>query len=770
MHANDPSNTVCQRIRLSGVVQGVGFRPFVLRLARELQLTGWVRNDALGVEIEACGLATNVAMLVQRLHQDTPPQARIDAISSRYTQSVSISDDFYILDSRGGRAATMIGPDTVICRDCLHDMFDSKGRRWRYAFSNCSHCGPRYTICRNLPYDRDRTSLKRFAMCRKCQAEYDRPDDRRLHAEGNCCPKCGPKLTLLDAQGAPLAGDPIAVAYRLLTEGKILAIKGPGGFQLVCDAHNPVAVAELRKRKERPVKPFPVMFANALSATAYVQVSVGEPGLLNLPERPIILLRKRERCDRDLPGAAPGILWLGVQLPFSPVHYLLFHEAAGRPDGLAWLDTAQPFALATTSGNPHREPPATENSEAIERLAGMADAFLVHDRDIITACDDSIACSGPGGLQLVRRARGYVPRGIKMLQAGPPVLAVGALAKNAFCLTRGDEAYVSPHIGNLARSSVERHFKDSVDHLLRLLEVSPAIVAHDLDGGSPATRFAMQFAVRQGIPLLGVQHHHAHIASILAEHRVAEPVIGIALDGVGMGTDGTVWGGELLRVDGACFERLGHILPYPVVNDAYATSAPWALAASVLHWLGRDADIERRFAKAKKFERISQNLKTGTDCQSTTSMGRLFDATAGLLGLTREAAFRGQGGLLLEGIAERHGPVAALSDGWACVDGNLDLRPLFDALADEPDGGRGAALFHATLAEALADWLQQAAPAGSTVVAGGGCLQNQVLGRRLRDALHERGLRLIEARRMPPNDGGLALGQAWIALQYLMRE
>ncbi len=769
MHANDPSNTVCQRIRLSGVVQGVGFRPFVLRLARELQLTGWVRNDALGVEIEACGLAANVAMLVQRLHQDTPPQARIDAISSRYTQSVSISDDFYILDSRGGRAATMIGPDTVICRDCLHDMFDSKGRRWRYAFSNCSHCGPRYTICRNLPYDRDRTSLKRFAMCRKCQAEYDRPDERRLHAEGNCCPKCGPKLTLLDTQGAPLAGDPIAVAYRLLTEGKILAIKGPGGFQLVCDAYNPAAVAELRKRKERPVKPFPVMFANALSATAYVQVSVGEPGLLNLPERPIILLRKRERCDRDLPGAAPGILWLGVQLPFSPVHYPLFHEAAARPDGLAWLDTAQPFALATTSGNPHREPPATENDEAIARLASMADAFLVHDRDIISACDDSIACSGPGGLQLVRRARGYVPRGIKMLQAGPPVLAVGALAKNAFCLTRGDEAYVSPHIGNLAHSSVERHFKDSVDHLLRLLEVSPAIVAHDLDGGSPATRFAMQFAVRQGIPLLGVQHHHAHIASILAEHRVAEPVIGIALDGVGMGTDGTVWGGELLRVDGACFERLGHILPYPVVNDAYATSAPWALAASVLHWLGRNEDIERRFAKAKKFERIFQNLKTGTDCQSTTSMGRLFDATAGLLGLTRDAAFRGQGGLLLEGIAERHGPVAALSNGWACVDGNLDLRPMFAILADETDAGRGAALFHATLAEALADWLQAAA-AGNTVVAGGGCLQNQVLGRHLRDALYERGLRLIEARRMPPNDGGLALGQAWIALQYLMRE
>ena len=770
MHAHENVNTVCQRIRLSGVVQGVGFRPFVLRLAKELQLTGWVRNDALGVEIEACGNADAVAELVQRLHQEAPPLARIDAISSRYTASVTISDDFYILDSRGGRAATMIGPDTVICRDCLQDMFDSKGRRWRYAFSNCAHCGPRYTICRNLPYDRDRTSLKRFAMCRKCQAEYTRPDDRRLHAEGNCCPKCGPQLALLDAQGAPIAGDPIAQAYRLLTEGKIVAIKGPGGFQLVCDAHNPDAVAALRKRKQRPVKPFPVMFANALSATAYVQVSVGEPGLLNLPERPIILLRKRERCDRDLPGAAPGLVWLGVQLPFSPIHYLIFHEAAGRPDGTAWLDTAQPFALATTSGNPHREPPAIHNDDALARLAGMADAFLVHDREIVAASDDSIACSGPGGLQLVRRARGYVPRSVKLLEAGPPVLAVGALAKNAVCITRGDEAYVSPHIGNLARPPVERHFRDTIEHMLRLLEVNPAIVAHDLDGDTPASRYATQFAARQGIPLLGVQHHHAHIAAILAEHRISEAVVGIALDGVGIGSDGTVWGGELLRVDGACFERLGHIRPYLVLDEPYAASAPWALAAAVLQWLGRGDEIERRFAKARKLESIADALRSGANCQPSTSMGRLFDATAGLLGLTRDAAFRGQGGLLLEGLAERHGPTEPLADGWT-YDGNaLDLRPMFSALADEKDPGRGAALFHSTLAAALADWLERHTAAGATVVAGGGCLQNQVLGRLLRNTLHARGLHLIEARRMPPNDGGLALGQAWIALQYLMRE
>ena len=769
MHATKLSNTVCQRIRLSGVVQGVGFRPLVLRLAKELKLTGWVRNDAQGVEIEVCGTADHVDALIQRLHKDAPPFARIDAISSRYSGSVSVSDDFFILDSRGGRAATMIGPDTVICRDCLNEMFDAKGRRWRYAFSNCAHCGPRYTICRNLPFDRDRTSLKSFAMCKKCAAEYSRPEDRRLHAEGNCCPKCGPQLALLDARGKPVGGDAIANAYGLIKEGKIVAIKGPGGFQLVCDAHNADAVTRLRQRKQRETKPFPVMFANALSATAYVQVSVGEPGLLNLPERPIILLRKRSSCDRDLPGAAPGLVWLGVVLPFSPIHYLLFHEAAGRPEGSGWLDKAQPFALLTTSGNPSREPPAIGNDEAVERLADVADAFLVHDREIVIRCDDSIACSGPGGLQLVRRARGYVPRGVKLLQAGPPILAVGGLAKSAVCVTRGDEAFVSQHIGDLSNPAACHFFEETVAHLLKVLEVSPALIAHDLHADIHSTLFAASLAKQRAIPLLGVQHHHAHIASILAEHRVAEPVVAIALDGVGMGADGTVWGGELLRVDGACFERLGHVLPYAVVAGHYETSAPWCLGAAVLQSLGRGAEIEGRFADQPRAAEVAHKLLSGNDCQETSSMGRLFDAVAGLLGITRETAFRGQAGLLLEGLAERHGELPPLRDGWVIDRGLLDLRPLFSALADEKDAARGAALFHSTLVEALTDWLRTVAGEGGKVVAGGGCLQNQVLGRGLRSRLSDCGMHLLEARRMPPNDGGLALGQAWVAQQYLMR-
>jgi hydrogenase maturation protein HypF len=765
---SDDSSIVCQRIRLSGVVQGVGFRPFVWRLAKELSLTGWVRNDAKGLEIEACGHANNVEHLIQRLHKDSPPFARIDTITSHHTDSVTVSEDFFILDSRGGRSATMIGPDTAICRDCLGDMFDPNGRRWRYAFSNCAHCGPRYTICRSLPYDRERTSLKPFAMCKKCLAEYQRPVDRRLHAEGNCCPKCGPQLSLLDASGEAISGDSIANAYSLLKEGKIVAIKGPGGFHLTCDAHDPAAVALMRKRKQRNFNPFPVMFANALSATSYVQVSVGEPGLLNLPERPIILLKKRNSCDTALPDVAPGLAWLGVTLPFSPIHYLLFHEAAGRPSGTDWLDTAQAFALLISSANPSGEPPVIENAEALQRLAGMADAFLVHDREIVTWCDDSIACSAPGGLQLIRRARGHTPRAIKLPHAGPPILAVGGQDKNTVCITRGSEAFISQPIGDLSNPAAHPYFEETIAHLLKVLEVSPSLIAHDLHGDLHSTKFATDFARQRDILTLGVQHHHAHIAAVLAEHHVTEPVISIALDGAGMGADGTLWGGELLRVDGARFERLGHLAPLKLIAGDVESGKPWRLAAAVLHALGRTDEIARRFPDQPMADDVVQQLEAGRNFQEISSMGRLLDAAAGLLGINLESAFRGQAGLLLEGMAECHGEAAPLQNGWKIDAGCLDLMPLFSALADEKNAGRGAAVFHATLVEALVDWLLSVAPAKSMVAASGGCLQNQVLGRGLRSRLGEHGLQLIEARLVPPNDGGLALGQAWVAHQYLL--
>lgn len=768
MQASANSEIVCQRIRLSGVVQGVGFRPFVWRLAKELGLTGWVRSDSRGVEIEVCGKHQNVETLIHRLQKDAPPLARIDALTSRYTGSVSISEEFFILDSRGGRSATMIGHDTAVCRDCLADMFDPNGRRWRYALTNCAHCGPRYTICNGLPFDRERTSLKPFAMCSKCQTEYRRPHDRRLHAEGNCCPKCGPQIALLDADGEPIDGDAISSTLALIKAGRIVAIKGPGGFHLTCDAHNPAAVALLRERKRRHMKPFSVMLANAQSATGYVQFSVGEPGLLNLPERPIILLKKRSSCDEKLPGVAPGLPWLGVILPFSPIHYLLFHEAAGRPAGTDWLDKPQELALLISSANPGREPLAIDNTEALERLAGIADAFLVHNREIVTRCDDSIACSSHGGLQLIRRARGYAPQAVKLPHAGPPILAVGGQIRNAICITRGNEAFVSQHIGDLSNPAAYAFFEETISHLLKMLEVHPTLIAHDIHRDSFSSHFVSELARQRGIPMLAVQHHHAHVAAVLAEHNVREPAFSLALDGGEIGTDGTIWGGELLRVDGARFERLGHLTPITLVGDDAESRMPWRLAASVLHQLGRTGEITQRFPDQPEAARLAQQLIDRTVGQVSTSMARLFDAAAGILGLSHTPVFRDQAGLLLEGVAERFGETDPLPGGWRIKDGQLDFLPLFSMLLDETNVERGAAVFHATVAAALADWLCSVAPEGSSVAAGGGCLQNQVLGRELRYRLGKCGLHLIEARRMPPNDGGLSLGQAWVAQQYLL--
>lgn len=768
MQDSDNNELVCQRIRINGVVQGVGFRPLVWRLAKELALTGWVRNDARGVEIEVCGRYGDVQSLIQRLHQDAPPLARIDAIISRFSESVIVSDDFYILDSRGGRSATMIGPDVTICRDCLAEMFDSGSRRWRYAFTNCGHCGPRYSMCTGLPYDRARTSLKSFSMCGKCEGEYHRAHDRRLHAEGNCCPKCGPQLSLLDGQGRTIPGDVIANALDLLQAGRIVAIKGPGGFHLFCDARNPAAVALMRERKHRLFKPFPVMFASAMSAIPYVQLRVGEPGLLTSPERPVILLNKRQRCDQVLPGIAPDLPWLGVVLPFSPIHYLLFHEAAGRPSGVQWLENEQSLVLMMSSGNPAREPIAIDNEEALHRLAGIADAFLMHGRKVVTRCDDSIACSAPGGLQLIRRARGYAPKALKLPQAGPPVLAVGGPVKNAICVTRGHEAFVSPHIGELSNPAALAGFGETLQHLLKMLEVAPALIVHDAHRDNFTAAQIEEMARQRGVPMLAVQHHHAHVAAVLAEHQVADVTFGLALDGGAFGPDGTLWGGELLKVDGARFERVGHLMTFPLPGDEVESRVPWRLAASVLHVLGRGDEISRRFVDQPDAVCLANRLASGDHGVRSSSLGRLFDAAAALLGIIDEQVYRDQAGMLMEGAAERFGEVEPLADGWRLSGGVLDLMLLFEHLLDLHDPHYGAALFYTTVAAALADWMRSVVSEGSLVVASGGCLQSQMFARELRFRLSKAGLTLIEARRLPPSDGGLSLGQAWVAQRYLL--
>lgn len=758
---------ISQRIRITGLVQGVGFRPFVWRLAKELELTGWVRNDAQGVEIEVRGDVHQVKKLIERLKADAPEAARIDSVTARDTLMRCLVEDFFILNSRGGRASAMIGHDRAVCRECLAEIFDPTQRRWRHAFTHCIHCGPRYTISRALPYARERTSFKPFAPCAKCQNDYRRAGSRRHQNETNCCPKCGPQLSLLDAEGRPLTGDPVELALELLKQGKIVAIKGPGGFHLACDARNPVAVAALRKRKQSDEKPFAVMLANAPSASAFVQLGIGEPGLLGMPERPVILLKKRANCDALLPGVTTNLGWLGVMMPCTPLQYLLFHEAAARPEGLGWLDQPQELALVMAGADPGDEPLVIGNNEALLRLSGIADAFLLHDREILVRCDDSIARSGPGGLQLVRRARGYTPHPIKLPRSGPPVLAVGGRFKNTVCVTRGDEAFVSQHIGDLDNAATCDYLDESVTHLLKLLEVKPALVAHDFDSNFHSTRYATDFARQRGVPALAVQHHHAHVASVLAEHQVDTPVIALALDGIGIGTDGGAWGGELLRVDGVTVERLGHLAPLQLAGDQ-AIQSPWRAAAAVLQQIGRGKDIERRFSEQSTALSVATMLMRNSNCQETSSLGCYVNTVAGLLGIKATMAFEDQAAMLLEGLAERHGDVLPLNEGWSIEKGCLNLLPLLAALADEKNAEYGAAVFHATLVAALVDWVASVAPADSTIVGAGGCFLNMVLARGLRSQLAAQGLHLLEARRLPPNDGGLSLGQAWVAQQYLL--
>lgn len=735
------------RIRVTGVVQGVGFRPFLWRLANDLHLSGWVKNDAAGVEIHAEGESPTLNELARRLRDDAPPLALVDAVTML---SVAFEEHagFAIVESSGGKVSTAIGHDTAPCAACREELFDPANRRYRHPFITCTHCGPRYTVTRRLPYDRPQTSLAPFPFCPDCQREYTDPADRRFHAETTCCPSCGPRLTLLDADGGPLEGDPIAATLALLQAGRIVAIKGLGGFHLACDAGNAATVAALRERKQREEKPFAVMVGNLGIASLYAKVGAGEMALLESSERPIVLLSKLPEADTLLPGIAPGLGEIGLMLPATPIQFLLFHDA---PE----------LALVMTSANPHGEPLVIDNDEALQRLAGIADAFLIHNRDIVIRCDDSVRRGGG----VVRRARGYVPRAIKLEREVPSVLAVGGWFKNTVCVARGNEAFVSQHIGDLDNAAACGFLEESVAHLLDILDVEPEFVAHDLHPDFHSTRFAAAFAAERGIPAIGVQHHHAHIAAVCAEHGVTEPVLGLALDGIGLGADGTAWGGELLRVDGASSERLGHLRPLALPGGDVAAREPWRMAAAALHALGRGDEIAQRFAEEPAAAMVATMLARGINSPPTSSAGRLFDAAAGLLGVRRRASFEGQAAMLLEGLAARQGMAAPLAGGWHVLTGQLDLYPLLSHLAGYQEPARAAAEFHATLAAALVDWVAFAAERTDVriVAAAGGCLLNRLLSVDLRDGLAARGLQLLEARMLPPNDGGLSLGQAWVA-------
>lgn len=760
------------RLRVRGQVQGVGFRPFVHGLAARLGLTGWVLNDADGVLLEAQG--PGVDTLPELLTNGAPPLARIDAVEVATLEPLAGEGGFAIRASdASGRAATMIGPDATVCPDCLRELFDPGDRRHLYPFLNCTHCGPRYTITRRLPYDRPQTSMAAFPMCGRCAREYHDPANRRFHAQPTACPACGPRLS-----------HPIAEVLAAIRGSGIVAIKGLGGFHLACDACSAEAVDRLRRVKQRNGKPFALMVANAASARRFVALGEAESRVLEDRARPILLLRRhpfgagegagegagKRDADRLAPGIAPDLGWLGIMLPYTPIHHLLFHEAAGRPAGTGWLEEPQDLALVMTSANPGGEPLAIDDAEAERRLAGIADLIVGHDREILVRADDSVLRLVAGAPAFLRRGRGHVPVPIRLPRAAPPLLAVGGHLKTTVCVTRGAEAFLSQHIGDLDNPATVGFLEETVEHLLRVLEVEPVAVAHDLHPDFQSSRFAAGL----GRPLVPVQHHHAHVAAVLAEHGVEGDAVGLALDGFGLGSDGGSWGGELLLAEaGGGFQRLGHLATLAQPGGDVAARQPWRMAAAALVALGRGEEVVPRFASFGPAEGVRRMVERGIGAPPTSSCGRLFDAACGLLGVRPVAGFEGEAPMVLESLVRSP---AVMDGGWAVrVEGGarlLDLLPLLGRLAgpsEAMDAQAGADLFHGTLAAALVDWAMPVLEGRGlgSVALSGGCLMNAVLAEGLAAGFAARGVRALLPRLAPANDGGLALGQAWVAATLL---
>ncbi|PWC89427.1 carbamoyltransferase [Azospirillum sp. TSH100] len=746
------------RIRVRGRVQGVGFRPHVHALARRFGLTGWVLNDPKGVLIEVQGTATDAFRAA--LTVEAPPLARIDGVEWDAIVPIVGEDRFVIRHSEAsGAIATGIGPDAAVCPACLAELFDPADRRYRYAFLNCTHCGPRYTITRRLPYDRPQTAMAGFPLCPECSVEYGDPADRRFHAQPTACPVCGPRLS-----------HPPEDILAALRAGSIVAIKGLGGFHLACDATRADTVERLRRVKQRNGKPFALMVANAESAARHVRMDTDERALLEGVARPIVLLRRREDAPALAPDIAPGLAWLGVMLPYTPLHYLLFHEAAGRPSGTGWLCEAQDMTLVMTSANPGGEPLAIGNGEARERLDGIADLIVDHDRDIVIRADDGVVRKLAGAPAFLRRGRGHVPEPIRLVRPVPPILAVGGHLKSTICVTRGDEAFLSQHIGDLDNAATLGFLEETVAHLLHILGVEPVAVAHDRHPDFQSTRFAEG----TGLPTIAVQHHHAHVAAVMAEHRIEGPALGLALDGFGLGEDGGSWGGEMLLVDGRRSERLGSLAPLAQPGGDVAARQPWRMAAAALIRMGRADEIASRFAAHGPAEGVRRMIERGINAPQTSSCGRWFDAACGLLGVRAVAGFEGEAPMMLESlvrrprVAEGAWRIARGVDGG--VDGGeLDLTPLLERLLSVADPGEGAELFHGTLAAALVDWTLPVLSAHGLdrVVLSGGCLMNAILAEELVGRFCAVGIEPLLPRLAPANDGGLSLGQAWVAAERL---
>lgn len=761
-------------IQVRGVVQGVGFRPFVYGLALRHALAGMVRNTTSGVDIEVDGMPDELAAFLVELRELAPPLARIDEIVV-HERPANGYVGFEIVESASiPHAFQPISPDMAICNDCLRELFDPKDRRYRYPFVNCTNCGPRFTIIRDLPYDRPNTTMASFAMCEQCAAEYTDPRDRRFHAQPVACPRCGPQVWLMEGdRRLAEREEAIQAARERLRQGQIIAVKGLGGFHLACDATDPQAVGELRRRKLRVGKPFAVMFFDVGAVERHCQLHDEERRLLCSPQRPIVIAARRDRSTID-PAVSPGQRTLGVMLPYTPLHYLLLEPAPDMPE-----------ALVMTSGNRSEEPIATDNEDARERLAGLADCFLLHDRPIHMRCDDSVVRLAPGSTRPggrvfipVRRARGYAPLSILLPWKVPPLAAVGGELKNTFCLTREEHAFLSHHIGDLENYETLRSFEDGIQHFERLFRIQPRALSYDLHPDYLATRYALERSRREGIPAFGIQHHHAHIAACMADNGVAPgtQVLGVAFDGTGYGDDGSVWGGEFLLCDYRDYCRVAHLEAVPLLGGDRAIREPWRMA---LTWLWRagvawEDDLPPVRVSPESSRRVLRAmLERGSPAAAapmTTSIGRLFDAVSSLLDLCHHVTYEGQAAMELESLVDqREDGAYEFRVSGSSIDPSGAIQELVRDLRRGVERGRLASRFHRGLARAVVAVCraQRDVHDVEVVALSGGVWQNCVLLAMTLPLLEGDGFKVLLHRQVPPNDGGLALGQAVVAAARL---
>ena len=766
---NQCSSRVRVKLALRGAVQGVGFRPFVHRLATELSLTGWVRNSPQGVFVEAESPRPALEQFLRRIESEKPPRSFIQSMETAWLDAVGFTGFEIRASEAGGQKTSLVLPDIATCPDCLREIFDPQNRRHRYPFTNCTNCGPRFSIIEALPYDRANTSMKNFAMCPQCQAEYDDPRDRRFHAQPNACPVCGPRLEFWDSAGEAIFGGNKALlaAAQAIRRGKIFAIKGVGGFHLMVDARNDVAVKRLRERKHREEKPFALMFPSLESVKRVCEVSPLEERLLLSPEAPIVLLRREKSQISNLKfqiakGVAPGNPNLGVMLPSNPLHHLLMAEIN--------------FPVVATSGNLSDEPICTDESEALERLGGIADLFLVHNRPIVRHMDDSIVRVMLDREMILRRARGYAPLPIRLeskVQSSKPkvVLAVGAHLKNAVALAVGDNVFISQHIGDLETEPAHNAFRRVIADFEKLYDAKPEIVAADLHPDYLSTKFARDSGQR----FFGVQHHVAHVLSCMAENEVAPPALGVAWDGTGYGTDGTIWGGEFFLVTKKSCGRVAHLRPFRLPGGDKAVKEPRRAAIGLLYEMSGDAIFGRNdWASVAAFSKtelaaLRTMLKNKVNSPATSSAGRLFDAVASLIGLRQIMPFEGQAAMELEfaldgietderynlSLATRHSSLI------------LDWQPMIEAILDDVKAGvstgKISAKFHNALAEAMVTIAKSFGL--DRVALSGGCFQNRYLTERVVRRLREEKFQPYWHQRVPTNDGGIALGQIVAALR-----